>query len=161
VAALRLPPVLVLVKAYAHAIEFPPDGATVALDWIGIESPAPLSACAGYERPVGLPISLQLGRPVDVNLTAHSMTEDGKPVEHCAYEARSYTNHDPSAQEYARWALRGSGAVVIVPRTPLDPGALSIQSRSASPTAPTPGASISSSSLAPYRLPGGAASAEP
>jgi hypothetical protein len=42
-----------LVKPYAHAVEFPPDGATVALDWIGIETPDPLTACAGYERPSG------------------------------------------------------------------------------------------------------------
>jgi hypothetical protein len=52
------------------------------------------------------------------------MTEDGKPVEHCAFDARSYRNQDAPEQEYARWALHSSGAVVIVPREPLDAGAL-------------------------------------
>ena len=123
VATLRLPPPLAEGKPYPRGIEFPPDNAAVGLDWIGVESPDPLASCSGYERPVGLPITLQIGRLVDTKLSAHSLTQDGKPIEYCAFDAPSYRNENPTAQEYGRWNLRGSGAVVLVPRAPLQPGA--------------------------------------
>jgi hypothetical protein len=44
-------------------------------------------------------------------------------IEHCAFDARSYPNPDPVAQEYGRWMLRRSGAVVLIPRSPLRMGA--------------------------------------
>ena len=122
VAALRLPPPPEEVKRYPRAIEFPPDGAASALDWPGLEAPDPLASCPGYERPTGLPITLQLGRLVSTNPSAHSLTEDGKPIEHCVFDAPSYLNADPKAQEYGRWNLRNASAVVIVPRAPLRPG---------------------------------------
>jgi pSer/pThr/pTyr-binding forkhead associated (FHA) protein len=122
VAALRLPPPAEEVKRYPRAIVFPPDGAASALDWPGLEAPDPLASCPGYERPAGLPITLQLGRLVSTNPSAHSLTEDGKPIEHCVFDAPSYLNADPKAQEYGRWNLRNASAVVIVPRAPLRPG---------------------------------------
>jgi hypothetical protein len=123
VAAMRLPPPSdEEVKPYAHAIEFPPDGASVSLDWVAIESPDPLASCPGYERPAGLPITLELGRLVETKLSAHSLIEDGKPIEHCAFDSQSYVNQDPHGQEYGRWNLRSSSAVVIVPRAPLRHG---------------------------------------
>ncbi len=76
---LRLPPPPEEAKPYALAIEFPPDGAAVSLEWIGLEAPDPLASCPGYDRPVGLPITLQIGRLVDAKLSAHSLMEDGKP----------------------------------------------------------------------------------
>jgi hypothetical protein len=123
VAAMRLPPPSdEEVKPFAHAIEFPPDGAGVSLDSVAIESPDPLASCPGYERPAGLPITLELGRLVETKLSAHSLIEDGKPIEHCAFDSQSYINPDPHAQEYGRWNLRSSSAVVIVPRAPLRRG---------------------------------------
>jgi hypothetical protein len=122
VAAMRLPPPPQDVEPYARAIEFPPDGASVSLDWIGIESPDPLASCPGYERPAGLPITVQLGRLVETRLSAHSLMEDGKPIEHCAFDAQSYLNQDPIGQEYGRWNLRSSSAVMIIPRAPLRHG---------------------------------------
>jgi hypothetical protein len=122
VAALRLPPPLQEVEPYARAIEFPPDGASVSMDWIGIESPDPLASCPGYERPAGLPITVHLGRLVETKLSAHSLMEDGKPIEHCAFDAQSYLNQDPNGQEYGRWNLRSSSAVTIIPRAPLRHG---------------------------------------
>jgi uncharacterized protein YkwD len=122
VAALRLPSSREEQKPYPRAIEFPPDRADVALDWIGLEAPDPLESCPGYSRPVGLPITLQIGRLVDTKLTAHSLMEDGKPIEHCAFDADSYRNHSASAQDFGHWNLRDAGAVVIVPRSPLQPG---------------------------------------
>ncbi len=122
VATLRLPPPPEEVKPYALAIEFPPDGAAVSLDWIGLEAPDPLASCPGYERPVGLPITLQIGRLVDTKLSAHSLMEDGKPIEHCAFDAPSYRNQNAAGQEYGRWNLRASSAVVMIPRAPLRSG---------------------------------------
>src|SRR5208337_1650390 len=105
-----------------RAIEFPPVGAAVSLDWIGLEAPDPLASCPGYERPVGLPITLKIGRLVDTKLSVHSLMEDGKPIEHCAFDAPSYRNQNPNGQEFGRWNLRASGAVMIIPRSPLRPG---------------------------------------
>ena len=122
VAALRLPAPPEDVKPYRRAVEFPPEGADIALEWIGLEVPDALASCSGYERPVGLPITLQIGRLVQTRLTNHSLTEDGKPIEYCAFDAPSYRNPNPTAQEYGRWNLRNSGAVVLVPRAPLRPG---------------------------------------
>jgi len=122
VAALRLPPPPEDVKPYRRAVEFPPEGADIALEWIGLEAPDALASCSGYERPVGLPITLQIGRLVQTRLTEHSLTEDGKPIEYCAFDAPSYRNPNPTAQEYGRWNLRNSGAIVLVPRAPLQPG---------------------------------------
>ena len=82
VAALRLPPPPEDVKPYRRAVEFPPEGADIALEWIGLEVPDALASCSGYERPVGLPITLQIGRLVRTRLTNHSLTEDGKPIEY-------------------------------------------------------------------------------
>ena len=123
VAGLRLPPGPEEVKPYPYAVEFPPAGATVSLRWTGLESPDPLTACPGYTAPVGLPITLQLGYLIDPELGAHSLTRNGKPVESCAYDEHGYNNSVPSAQEYGRWALRSSGAVVVIPRAPLQSGA--------------------------------------
>jgi len=61
---------------------------------------------------------------VSTNPSAHSLTEDGKPIEHCVFDAPSYLNADSKAQEYGRWNLRNASAVVIVPRAPLRPGSL-------------------------------------
>jgi uncharacterized protein YkwD len=119
VAALRLPVTSEEPSAYARGIEFPPDGAAVALDWIGLESPDSLASCPGYALPVGLPVTLQIGRLADTTLTAHSLTEDGKPVEHCAFDAPNYRNPNAAVQKFGYWSLRDAGAVVILPRRPL------------------------------------------
>jgi len=122
VAAIRFPPVGDVAKAYQHAIEFPPDGSTVGLEFVGGEFPDPLASCPGYSMPVGLPITLQLGHLIDVNLTAHSLTRDGAPVEHCGFEKTTYQNPNSNAQEYGRWALRQTSAAVLIPRAPLRAG---------------------------------------
>ena len=122
VAALRLSPPPEDTRPYPRAIAFPPADAAVALDWLGLEAPDPLASCPGYARPVGLPITLQIGRDADAKLSAHSLTQDGKPIESCAFDAPSYRNPDPTAHEYGELSLRDAGAVVIVPRAQLQPG---------------------------------------
>jgi pSer/pThr/pTyr-binding forkhead associated (FHA) protein len=122
VAALRLAAPDEHPARYAKAIEFPPDGVPVPINWSGIEFPSPLASCPGYEMPVGLPITLQLGRFCDAQLTAHSLSVDGAVIDSCAFDARGYRNPDAGAQEYGRWEMRSSGAVVLIPRAPLVPG---------------------------------------
>lgn len=123
VAGLRLPPGPEEVKPYAHAVEFPPGGATISLRWRGLESPNPLTACPGYTAPVGLPITLQLGYLINPKLGAYSLSQNGHVVKSCAYDAHGYINSIPIAQEYGRGVLRRAGAVVLIPRAPLKSGA--------------------------------------
>jgi hypothetical protein len=123
VAGMRLPPGQEEVKPYARAIEFPPDGAEVSLAWTGIEWPDPLAGCPGYAAPAGLPITLQLGRLVATDLSSHSLTRNGEAIDSCAFDSHSYRNPVRDAQEYARWQLRSSGAIVVIPRAPLVTGA--------------------------------------
>ncbi|HVA79217.1 MAG TPA: FHA domain-containing protein [Candidatus Binataceae bacterium] len=122
VAALRLAAPEEHPMVYPTPIEFPSDGAPVSIKWSGVEYPDPIATCPNYQMPVGLPITLQLGRLFDAQLTAHSLTEDGAAVESCAFDAHGYRNPDLAAQEYGRWALRSAGAVVLIPRNPLEPG---------------------------------------
>lgn len=122
VAALRLAAPGEHPTIYPSAIEFPSGSAPVAINWTGVEYPDPLASCPGYQLPVGIPITLQLGRLFDARLTAHSLTQDGAVVDSCAFDAHGYSNPNVAAQEYGRWALRSAGAVVLIPRTPLAPG---------------------------------------
>ena len=123
-AALRLNVASDALKPYATAVEFPTDGSVLALRWIGVESPDPLASCRGYGRPVGFPITLQLGRLANTRLVKESLLENGQPVSHCAFDSHTYTNPIGAEQEWGRWSLRNSGGVIIVPRLPLVAGAL-------------------------------------
>ena len=114
-----------LPQTLAKPIMFPPDGSTLPLkSWEG-EWPSPLTACPGYAPPSGLGITLQLGLTLAVRMTDFKVTrEDGAPsaVEACGFDSTTYVNPDPGAQQRARSMLTGFGAVVIVPRDPLEPG---------------------------------------
>ena len=123
-AALRLNVGSDALKPYTSAIEYPPDGAVLALRWIGVESPDPLASCQDYGRPVGFPITLQLGRLANTRLVKEALLENGKPIANCAFDSHTYTNPIGAEQEWGRWSLRNSGGVIIVPRQPLVVGAL-------------------------------------
>jgi uncharacterized protein YkwD len=122
VAALRLPEEPEGPQMYAAPVEFPPGGSTVSIGFIGGEMPDPLATCPEYQAPVGLPITLEIGRLIDVKLGRATLMQDGQPVEHCTFDAESYHSPNSSSQEYGRWALRSHGAVVMIPRAPLKPG---------------------------------------
>jgi hypothetical protein len=93
------------------------------LGWRDFESPDPLTSCAGYDgSAVGLPVTIQLGYLYDTKLSAHSLTRDGRPVEHCTFDAHTYVNPNSDTQEYGRWQLHRAGAIVIIPRSPLQDG---------------------------------------
>jgi pSer/pThr/pTyr-binding forkhead associated (FHA) protein len=107
-------------------ILYPPDGGTIpaAMRTLDSEWPTPISGCDGYAFPTGIPVTVQLGPNVDAQLDSFTVTaEDGTALDACGFDANSYRN--PSEDDRARVVsnLRGQGAVVIVPRQPLDPGA--------------------------------------
>ncbi len=104
-------------------VEFPPYGATIPLPFEKGEWPDPLSSCPGYTAPTGLPVTIAFGSGAEVRLSAHSLTEDGRPIEYCAFDATSYANPDSLAEYRGRNVLRGFGAAVLIPREPLRPGA--------------------------------------
>lgn len=108
-------------------IEFPPPDSSIAISAYRGDAPTdPLTACPGYVAPTGPVIILALGhatnRTQQVEVTAHSVREDGKEVESCAFDADSYRNPDPTREQVMLGWLKSLGAVVIIPREPLRPG---------------------------------------
>jgi hypothetical protein len=84
-----------------------------------------LTGCPGYARPAGLAITLEIGADVDARLGAYRLTRDGaSPVnlQACGFDASSYVNPEAAAQQRARAIMHGFGAVVMIPRAPLDKG---------------------------------------
>jgi hypothetical protein len=115
---------------FAQPLEFPPSGATIAIRSLDSEWPDPLTACAGYARPAGFPVTLEVGANADAKLGAYRLTRAGKSsadsptnLEACGFDASSYTNPEAGAEQRGREILHGFGAVVIIPRAPLDKGA--------------------------------------
>lgn len=106
-----------------YPVEFPGPGATTTLSrYAGNESPDPLTSCPGYSAPTGVPILLMLG-PGSPGGTVQAFTTGGRPVEFCGYDGHNYTNPDSSAQALGRQVISARGAIVIIPRQPLTPGA--------------------------------------
>ncbi len=108
-----------------HPILFPPDGASIParMRSLDVEWPSPLSSCDGYVFPTGIPMSVQLGPMVEAQLNSFSITrDDGSEVEACGFDTNSYYNSDEHERTAVINNLRGHGAVVIVPRHPLELG---------------------------------------
>ncbi|HEY6395182.1 MAG TPA: CAP domain-containing protein [Candidatus Binataceae bacterium] len=109
-------------------IEFPPNGAEVSIaSYNANDSPNPLSSCLDYKAPTGSPIFLQLGKGLsgeegEVKVSAHSISDEDVQIESCAIDAVSYRISDSKAQALARGYLYHYGAVVLIPRKPLQPG---------------------------------------
>jgi len=110
---------------------FPGPDQTVEIVSHGPERPDPLTACPDYERPVGLPLFV-MEEPDRTwsdgawhwnapSIVRTRLTLEGEAVEHCAFDADTYVNPDPDAEDLARRIMAGSGAMVLVPRHPLEP----------------------------------------
>ena len=82
-----------------------------------------MSSCPDFQSPVGLPITIQLGKWIEPKVTHHTLIKDGRELEHCIFDATTYKNRDPSELNLVRNILQGNGAVVLFPRRPLEAGA--------------------------------------
>jgi len=107
-------------------IESPADGMQFpSRAYRGGEYPDTLSSCHGYSAPTGVPIVLQLGAPSEgenVKLSSSTLSENGAQIETCAYDATTYANPDGAQQTRSREVLHAYGAVVVIPKNPLQPG---------------------------------------
>jgi hypothetical protein len=112
-----------LPTSVTYPIVWPRDGSTVPLTKHFTEYPSPLSSCAGYSTPVGLPIIIQIG-PGDVTpkVTAHSFKQGSEPLEHCIFDETTYKNPESATQSLGRAILGSRDAIVLIPKYPLFPG---------------------------------------
>jgi hypothetical protein len=98
----------------AYPVFFPGNNSTVPLtQYSGNESPDPLASCPGYTMPAGLPVFVQVGGNVATSVAAHAFTGNGVPLTHCVID---------SSDANVGSSLKSRGAVIIVPRQPLQPG---------------------------------------
>ena len=107
-------------------IEFPADKSITTLSSLEGEWPSPLTACAGFSAPAGLPATIALGALVDARLSEYQITRDGHGVEACGVDADTYQNPVSAEQERGRSILHELGAAMIIPRYPLSPGRYSV-----------------------------------
>jgi len=110
----------------ASPIEFPADKSITTLNSFSGEWPTPLTACAGFSFPAGLPATIQLGTLVEAKLSEYQITRDGHGVESCGIDATTYQNPVDAEQERGRAILRELSAAIIIPRYPLQPGRYSV-----------------------------------
>lgn len=114
--------------AYAAPIEFPAGGVAINLRTFTNEWPDPLTSCAGYKAPTGIPITLAAGYWMNTSLDSYSFERvtaagDATKLDACGFDSQTYTNPDAVTQQTARQVLTGQGTVVIIPRVPLQKGA--------------------------------------
>jgi hypothetical protein len=104
-------------------IEFPPADAEIWLGALrGSEWPDPIAGCAGYQRPVGVPITLQVGRRVILRSYSLRDQSSEQKLKVCGFDAASYLNSNPMQLRRGRELLNAYGAVVLIPRQPLASG---------------------------------------
>lgn len=107
--------------------EYPPSGSPLPTKPLGnLGYFDPLTSCPGYTRPAGGPILLSLGwgrdADVAVRLSSYSLSESGKRLESCAFDATSYQNPDIDQQTIVRRELINTLGAVMIPRNPLEAG---------------------------------------
>lgn len=110
----------------ASPIEFPADKSIITLNSFSGEWPTPLTACAGFSFPAGMPATIELGTEVEAKLSEYQITRDGHGVEACGIDAATYQNPVSAEQERGRAILRELGAAMVIPRHPLRPGRYSV-----------------------------------
>ena len=109
----------------AYPIVWPADGAWIPLTAYTDEYPNPLSSCAGYAAPAGLPLIVQMGNgATEPRVTGSSIAEEGRPLDHCVFDQGSYRNRDAAQQRLGRAILASRNAIVLIPRRPLVPGSM-------------------------------------
>ena len=110
--------------AVSYPITFPADGGeTWILQQTLLEYPEPLTSCAGYRKPVGPPLIVQLGTGnVTPHVTEFALWQGSQLLYACLFDETSYLHPDPFAQERGRTLLDAQDAVVIIPQKPLAVG---------------------------------------
>src|SRR5439155_1718328 len=98
-----------------YPVYFPGNGSTEPLtSYDGNEFPDPLQACSGYTAPTGLPVFIEVGGNVPTTASpTHSFTGNGVPLAHCIIDSTV-----PSVGS----SLTSRGAVIVIPRAPLQSG---------------------------------------
>ena len=114
------------VSGLTWPILWPGPGRTVPIGrYSGNEYPSPLTGCAGYTAPSGLPLIAQFGSgPANPVVSVSSFSRNGQALEHCVFTESTYVNADSSAQSLGRAVLAGRDAVVLIPRAPLVTGSV-------------------------------------
>lgn len=118
----------------AQTLQYPGDGAvTDLLTYGGGEWPDPLTPCAGFTGVTGLPLFVMSTPATETTATRPVVRVSGSAVAACAYGSAQYVNTTDapgnytggpvSAQDMGRRILKGQGAVIVIPRDPLPPGA--------------------------------------
>lgn len=80
------------------------------------EWPRPLTACPGYEYPVGAPIMAQVGSGRAIPVFEGSRLQfEGQDVAHCVLTESNYTNPVPVEERSGRNALAVRDAIVLIP----------------------------------------------
>jgi len=97
-----------------YPVFFPGNNSSMPItSYKGGEFPDPLSACAGYSAPTGLPITIQVGGNVTTTVGAHAFTGNGSPLAHCVIDSNNASLGS---------SLKSRGAVILVPQQPLQAG---------------------------------------
>ena len=106
-----------------YPVLWPADGTSIPLTAHTDEYPSPLTSCAGYTAPTGLPVIVQLGTGARQPRVVGSYVGDGvQALEHCVFDEGTYRNGNVAEQRLGRAVLASRDAVVIIPRAPLRPG---------------------------------------
>jgi hypothetical protein len=110
-----------------YPVVWPANGASVPIAAHTSEYPSPLTSCAGYKAPAGLPLIVQLGFgnvvPEHTRSWLYAGTGRTEQIEHCVFDQTSYRNKHRNEQDLGRAILAVRNAIVIVPKHPLTPGA--------------------------------------
>ncbi len=101
---------------------FPGWGKTVEyLTYDGRGIPDPLTSCPGYTAPTGTVLIAAFGEGA-VEVDWSTFNRGTEVLEHCVIAAETYTHPNPEVQMEGSTALWAQGAVMIVPRQPLQAG---------------------------------------
>lgn len=105
-----------------RTVVWPGDGAGVPLvRYAGSEYPDPLTSCPGY-RSAGLPVYLERGGRATEVASATVVDDRGQSLALCVLSAATFRNPDALAQETGRGVLDSYGAIVLLPKSPLEFG---------------------------------------
>ncbi len=100
-----------------------PNSAVPLLEFRGPEFPNPLTSCPGFSAPTGVPIYISRGVATEVE-TATLQTSQGTGIALCVLSASTYRNANGGEEQFGRSVLKGYGAVVLIPQTPLTSGSV-------------------------------------